>query len=199
MENSTVLELHDRIAYILAPWSRILLEKLSGFQLVKKFSALYGSRRFIITFTRARHLSLSWAISIRSISPKPTSWGSILILSSHLRLGFPSGLFPSGFPTKSLYTPLPSLMRATCPTHPILLDFITRTIFGEEYRSFSSSLCTFFHSRVTSSLLGPNNLLNTLFSKNLSLRSSLNVNDQVSQPNKTKGKIIVLYILIFKF
>jgi hypothetical protein len=47
--------------------------------------------------------------------------------------------------------------------------------------------------------LGPNTLLNTLFSNTLSLRSSLNVSDQVSHPYKTTGKIIFLYILIFKF
>ena len=49
------------------------------------------------------------------------------------------------------------------------------------------------------SLLGPNILLNTLFSKTLSLHSSLNVSNQVSHQYKTTGKIIVLYILIFTF
>jgi len=70
---------------------------------------------------------------------------------------------------------------------------------GKEYTSFSSSLCRFLHSPVTSSLLGPNTFLNTLFSDTLSLCSSLDVSDQVSHPYKTTGKIIVLYILIFKF
>ena len=57
--------------------------------------------------TSVRHLSLSWASPIQSTYPHPTSWRSVLILSTHLRLGLPSGLFPSGFPTKTLYTPSP--------------------------------------------------------------------------------------------
>jgi len=48
-------------------------------------------------------------------------------------------------------------------------------------------------------LLGPYIPLNTMFSNTLSFLSSRNLNDQVSHPYKTTGKIVVLYILIFKF
>jgi len=77
-------------------------------------------------------------------TPQPTSSRSILILSSNLWMGLQSCLFPSGFPTKILYTPLLSPTRATCITHLILLDFISRTIFIEQYRSLSPTLCSFF-------------------------------------------------------
>ena len=47
------------LTYLLTPWCRVLLEKLAGLQLVKKFPAFYGTRRFITVFTSARHLFLS--------------------------------------------------------------------------------------------------------------------------------------------
>ena len=84
--------LHSSLRQILTPWSRVLLEKLTGLQLVKKFPAFHGTRRFITALTNVRHLSLSWAGPIQSRYPHPTSWRSILILSTHLRLGLPSGL-----------------------------------------------------------------------------------------------------------
>ena len=108
-----------RHTYLLTPRCRVLPEQLTGLQLVKKFKKFHGTRRFITALTSVRHLSLSWASPIQSICPHPTSWRSILILSTQLRLGLPSGLFPSGFPTKTLYTPLSSPIRATCPAHLI--------------------------------------------------------------------------------
>ena len=57
----------------------------------------------------------------------PTSWRSILIqvLSSHLRLGLPSGPLSFRFPYQNPeYTSL-SPIRVTCPAHLILFALIT--------------------------------------------------------------------------
>jgi len=132
------------------------------------------------------------------MSSHPTSWRYILILSSHLCKGLPNSLFPSGLPTKTLYAPVLFHIHATRPAH-LILHFITHTILGEQYRSLRSSLCSFLLSLVTLSFLGPNILPRTLFSNIISLCSSLNVSYQVPHPYKTTSKIIVLYILIFKF
>ena len=95
--------------------------------------------------------------------PHPTSRKSILILSSYLSLDLPSGVFPSRFPTKTLYALILSPIRATCPAYLILLDFITRIIFVAVYRSLSFSLRDCLHYPVNSSLLTQNILLSTQF------------------------------------
>ena len=100
----------------------------------------------------------------------------------------------TAFPTSS---PISHTCYMPHPSH--YSWFYHPTLLGEEYRSLSSSLCSFLHSLVTSSLLGPTILLNTLFSKALSLHYSLNVSEQVSQPYRTTGKIIVLCILLCIF
>jgi hypothetical protein len=84
--------------------------------------------------------------------PHLTSWWSNLILSSHLRLGLPSGLFPSRFPIKTMYTPLLSPIRATCPVHFIPFTSITRARLGEQYGSLSSSSCSVLQSPAIFSL-----------------------------------------------
>jgi hypothetical protein len=84
---STNRQLHRLQERVLTPLNRVLLEKWTVWQLVKKISASYGTPRFITAFTSDRHLSLSWASSIQSMRPHPIFWRSILILSSHLRLG----------------------------------------------------------------------------------------------------------------
>jgi len=122
------------LTYSLTLCSRVPLHKLTGFQPVKKYPAFYGTRKFNITFTTV-HL-------LRHLDPvhasHPTSWSSILILYTHLRLGLPSGLslsfrFPHQNPVYASALPI----RATCPAHLILFDFVTRTIYGEQERSLA--------------------------------------------------------------
>jgi hypothetical protein len=60
-------------------------------------------------------------------------------------------------------------------------------------------LWNFLQSPITSSLLGPNILLRTLFSNTLSLCCSHNVRDEVSHTYKTTGRSMVFYTLTFTF
>ena len=128
------------LTYLLTPWCRVLLEKLTSLQLVKKFPAFHGTRRSITALTSVRHLPLSWANPIQSIYPHPTSWRSILILSTHLRLGHPSGLFPSGFPTKTLYTPSPH------PYAPHAQPISIKLFTSEQYSPLVSNYLVYYFS-----------------------------------------------------
>ena len=78
--------------------SNFLLKQLTGYQVFKKSPSLCNNRAHITPFTSAHHLSASWARPIQCMPPNPTTWRSILILSSYLLLGLPSGLFPACLP-----------------------------------------------------------------------------------------------------
>jgi len=105
-------------------------------------------------------------------SPYPPSSHFLKI---HLNIILPS---TPGSPKRSLSLTFPH-------QNPVYASPLPHT----RYCSTSSSLCSFLHSPVTSSLLGTNTLLNTLLSNTLSLRSSLSVSDQVSHPHKKQAKL----------
>jgi hypothetical protein len=130
--------LHTFTVNYLSLWRCALLERALDVRPLDSFPAFHGTRRFNNEFTRALHLFLSWARPIQSTPPHPTSQKSIIILFTHLRLGLPSGLFPSVFPTNHLYAFLFSPIRATWPVHLFLLDLIILIILGEEHKSRSS-------------------------------------------------------------
>jgi len=128
--------------------------------------------------TTARHLS------IRSItSSQPSSFRFILILFFHQGLRLSSGLVPFLFNDNTQYMPLvPPFL-----SHPPALD--CHTIFGEQYKSRSSSLYSFStQSPVTSPHQGPHIFLSIQFSNTQSPYCSLNVRDQVSGAQRATGK-----------
>jgi hypothetical protein len=69
---------------------------------------------------------LSQIKPIHTIPSHPASLRSILILSTHLRLGLHSGLFPSGFAT-DLLNAFHFPIRATCPANLIFTKSSTLT------------------------------------------------------------------------
>jgi hypothetical protein len=75
---------------------------------------------------------------LRQSNPIHTSQANLPKIHSdpifQLSLGLPSGLFPSRFPTKTLYTFLSSPMRVTCPAQLIRLDLTCLMISGDEYK-----------------------------------------------------------------
>jgi hypothetical protein len=85
----------------------------NGFSASQEISPHFMEPQGSSPHSQVPHLSLFWTSPIQC-----TSWKYILILSFYLGLGLPSGLFPSGFPTTNLYTPLFSPIRSICRPLP---------------------------------------------------------------------------------
>jgi hypothetical protein len=142
-----------------------LLEEPPIVQPLMNLPAFYGARKFITAFTKALHWSPSWAISIQSRPPylskihpnivhPPTSWSSQWPLSFWLSHKYPIPLLPH-----SCY--MPHLSNPSWFNHS---NYIWRRV-----QVTKLLIMQFSPTPVTSSLFGPNILLNSLFSNTLGL------------------------------
>jgi len=110
---------------------------------------------------KPRQLSLSWARLTRSTAKKDLL--KLHFKIPHLWLGLPSALSFSGFPTTAVCTSLLSPYVPRPYSYLIIPILFTRMISGEQYRSWSSSLCSLHHSPVILLILFPNTFLSRLF------------------------------------
>jgi hypothetical protein len=106
--------------YQQATCSRILLEKPTIAPARQNVLRLLWTRRYITMFTRARHLTLSYASLMQCTPTHITSWRSILNVTfpSTPTLPKPTLLFQLKWCLHLQCLP----MHATCPTNGILLD-----------------------------------------------------------------------------
>ena len=123
------------LTYLLTLWSRVLSQKLTGSHLVKK------SLHFMEPESSSPHLQVPTICPCpepdkSSPCHHPTSSRSILILSSHIRLGLTSCLFPSVFSTKILYTPVPHTCYMTRPSHYSRFDHANNIWWGGQISKF---------------------------------------------------------------
>jgi hypothetical protein len=122
------VERRDNFTVLLTPWSRVLLDKLTSLQLVKKFphfmetedllphsqvpaTCLYPEPAQTRLYSHTHFLKIYFNIILRA-TPGSPQW------SLSLRFSHQNPVYAC---------PLP--IRATCPAHLILLDFITRTMY----------------------------------------------------------------------
>ena len=121
--------------YLLTPWCRVLLEKLTGSATSQEIPRISRNPKVHHRIHKCPP-SVPILSQLHTVSTPPTSRSSILILSSHLRLGLPVGLFPSGFPTRNLCTPLPSIVYNFCLFREIFTEItqFSKACFAWEWR-----------------------------------------------------------------
>jgi hypothetical protein len=97
--------------------------------------------------------------NLMNLLSHPLSLTCVLILSTLLCTGHPSGLFHAVFPIKTLYTFRIFAVHSTCSASLILITWKC----GEEYKSWNSSFGRYACHHLTSSPLDPNVSLSLLY------------------------------------
>ena len=150
-------------------------------------------------FIKPCHFSFSWARRIKLTPSHPVSSIYIYILSSHLCLCLPNDVFLSFFLTRilkaCLLSPAPRIRHTPRPLH--LPSFAQPNNVGLAVQIMKFLIMQFSQCPVTSSSLGQSTFFSTTCLNTLSLRSSLNVRDEVLRLSKTTGRFSVLYSLPF--
>jgi hypothetical protein len=121
-----------------------------------------------------------------------TSLNSIVILSSCLLLGLPSGLFPPNYPTKILYACLIACYMSR-RSHHFRFDHPNNISYKLKIMTLQFAFFSSFPS--LHSLWVQIFLLSTLFLNALNLCSSLNMRGHILHQYKTKGKIVVFLLI----
>jgi len=119
----------------LAPWSKVLREKIRVPQIVEKLPEFYRIRNVITVFTSVANCYVPWArltqvTPFQSISLIPT-----LILFFHLHECHKNSLFPN----MHFYF----LMCATCPANLLILYLINQSQSARD-KNLNSSVCYFY-------------------------------------------------------
>ena len=161
------------VTYLLTPWGRVFLEKLTGFTASQEIPRILCNSK-----VHYRVQKCPPPVPILS-QLDPVHTRTFHFQTIHLNIILPS---TPGSPKWSFSFRFPH-QKPVYATPPTQSRYIPRPFHSSRFyhpnKSLSSSLCSFLHYAVSSSLLSPNILLYTLFPNTLSLRSSLSVSDQV--------------------